>query len=81
MVGGLAQATCRDFDDITHRVLAITQLKRALSGHAFARGALFGLHSEEAITKKTSDRLHDQLEGLLDIIHEQSAAAWDAPTS
>jgi hypothetical protein len=79
IVGGLVQATCEDPedpDDRIHRALNITQLKRALSGHAYARGAIFGLHSDKAITKDQSDSLHNQLESLLDRIHALSEAAW-----
>jgi hypothetical protein len=79
IVGGLVQATCEDPedpDDKIHRALNITQLKRALSGHAYARGAIFGLHSDKAITKDQSDSLHNQLESLLGRIHALSEAAW-----
>lgn len=40
IVGGLAQATGSRLESRTGRALAITQLKRALKGHAFARGAI-----------------------------------------
>ena len=48
IVGGLAQGTHGDLDNVTSRALTITKLKRALTGHAYARGAVFGLRSEEA---------------------------------
>lgn len=76
MVGGIAQATYSDDNDITHRAIAITQLKRALSGHGFARGALFGLRSEEAITQERSTQLHDELKALLETIHQLAEKAW-----
>ena len=76
MVGGLVQATCGELDDITLRALAITQLKRALTGHAFARGAVFGLRSEEAITQEQSAQLHDNLKTLLTTIHALAEEAW-----
>lgn len=76
IVGGLVQATSDDLDDNIHRALAITQLKRALSGHAFARGAIFGLRSEESITQDQSEEFHEQLETLLTTIHELAETAW-----
>jgi uncharacterized protein (DUF2236 family) len=65
-------------DDVTSRSLAITQLKRALTGHAYARGAVFGLRAEEAITQVQSTELHAQLKSLLDKIHELAESAWSS---
>lgn len=76
IVGGLVQATSDEMDDNTGRALAITQLKRALSGHAYARAAVIGLRSEKAITDEQSKQLSKQLKSLLTIIHDRSAAAW-----
>ena len=76
MVGGLVQATSDSLDDNLHKALAITQLKRALSGHAFARGAIFGLRSEEAINHDQFEEFHRQLESILISIHELAEAAW-----
>ena len=76
-MGGLAQATDGEFDSRIDRAIAITQLKRALTGHAFAQGAVFGLRSANAINQETSTQLHDQLAALLAQIHELSSAAWD----
>jgi hypothetical protein len=76
MVGGLFQATSDSLDHNLHRALAITQLKRAFSGHAFARGAIFSLRSEEAITQEQSTQLHNDLESLLTTIHELAESAW-----
>ena len=70
IVGGLVQATCDKLDYINHRALAITQLKRALSCHAYARGAVFGLCSNQSITPEQSSILNDQLEANLTTIHE-----------
>ena len=61
--------------DRIDRAIAITQLKRALTGHAFAQGAVFGLRSANAINRETSTQLHDQLAALLVAIHELSSAA------
>jgi len=77
IMGGLAQATDGEFDSRIDRAIAITQLKRALTGHAFAQGAVFGLRSANAINQETSTQLHDQLAALLVAIHELSSAAWD----
>ena len=77
MLGGLVQATESRPDDRTGRALAITQLKRALSGHAFARGAVFGLSSENVIAKELSDDLNHHLESILASIHDLLREAWD----
>jgi hypothetical protein len=78
IMGGLAQATCLDLDDVTSRALAITQLKRALTGHAYARGAVFGLRAEQAMTQVQSTELHAQLKALLAKIHELAESAWSS---
>ncbi len=76
ILGGIVQATCDEPDDIALRALAITQLKRALKGHAFARGAVFGLRSDETITEEQSTQLHESLESLLTTIHSLAEQAW-----
>lgn len=76
IVGGLVQATSDEMDDNIGRALAITQLKRALSGHAYARASVIGLRSEKAITDEQSKQLFKQLKSLLAIIHDLSAVAW-----
>lgn len=76
IVGGLVQATCDEPDDVINQALTITQLKRALTAHAYARGAVFGLRGDMVITKDVSKQLHDQLESLLAIIHDLLEAAW-----
>ena len=78
IMGGLVQATSFDLDDITSRALAITQLKRAFTGHAYARGAVFGLRAEEAITQGQSTELRAQLGALLAEIHELAESAWSS---
>jgi hypothetical protein len=80
MLGGLAQATCDEDEDQFGRAWTISQLKRALSGHAYARGALFGLRSEEVISKEKSNELFQRLELILANIHELSAKAWGSET-
>ncbi len=79
IMGGLVQATSDDLDNRMHRSLAITQLKRALSGHAYARGAVFGLTSEKAITQEVAAQLHEQLDFILDSLHELMSDAWSEP--
>ncbi|QEG02629.1 hypothetical protein Mal15_67500 [Stieleria maiorica] len=76
MLGGVVQATSDDFSALTHRALAISQLKRALAGHAYARGAIFGLRSAEVISQEQSSAFHDQLESLLGTIHQLTEDAW-----
>ena len=78
IAGGLAQATGDESEDVTSRALTITQLKRALTAHAYARGAVFGLRSEDAITQAEATELHAQLAALLNTIHELAESAWSA---
>jgi len=80
VVGGLVQATCDGHDDRSDRALAIVQLKRALKGHAFCRGAIFGLRGINQLDDATSDRFHDELAAILESIHDLMAAAWDETT-
>lgn len=77
IVGGLVQATCDTVDTRSARAHAITQLKRALTGHAFARGAIFGMRSADAISEETSSQLHEQLVEILKTIHQLAEKAWD----
>jgi hypothetical protein len=77
IVGGLVQATHDGHDARSDRALAIVQLKRALKGHAFCRGAIFGLRGTDQIDKMNSDRFHEELEAILESIHDLMAAAWD----
>jgi len=59
-MGGLAQALSREEDDdLDNYGLRVTQLKRALRGVAFARGALFQLRS--AVTAEEFDELSGTL--------------------
>jgi hypothetical protein len=76
MMGGLVQATCDDMADRMDRALAISQLKRALNGHGFARGAVFGLSGENIISEEQSDSLHTQLQTILSHIHSLAERAW-----
>jgi hypothetical protein len=68
MMGGLAQALSgsEDRDDLG---LRITQLKRALRGAAFARGALFPLRS--AVTAEQFDELRDTLRRMEEGIFQE----------
>jgi hypothetical protein len=70
-MGGLAQALSErgEEDDPDEYGLRVTQLKRALRGAAFARGALFPLRS--AVSTEQLDDLHRTLEQLEEgIFHE-----------
>jgi hypothetical protein len=87
MLGGIVQATCDEGDiedgdgeDHLARAWAISQLKRALSGLAYARGAVFGLRSEEIISDSLARELFEQLESILATIQELSAKAWGSET-
>lgn len=62
VMGGLAQALSRREEGIDDYGLRVTQLKRALRGAAFARGALFGLR--DAVTAAQFDELQRTLEQL-----------------
>jgi hypothetical protein len=63
-MGGLAQALPRrgEEDDPDYYGLCVTQLKRALRGVAFARGAIFSLRS--AVTDEQFAELHRRLEQM-----------------
>ena len=77
IIGGLVQATTEPNIERYERAHSIVQLKRALKGHGFARGAVFGLRDCEAIGKETIDRMHDELESILESIHQLLAEVWD----
>jgi hypothetical protein len=74
VMGGLAQALSGrgdDEDNPDEYGLRVTQLKRALRGAAFARGALFGLRA--AVTDEQFAELHRTLEQMeQDIFQEIS---------
>jgi hypothetical protein len=68
-MGGLAQALSRRDDDIEDYGLCVVQLKRALRGVAFARGALFPLRS--TISAEQFDEVYRVLTQLeTDILSE-----------
>ena len=77
IVGGLVQSTSYELDGTMHRALTITQLKRAFTGHAYARGAVFGLNSENAITKDVASDLHTDLERILESLYKLMSDAWN----
>jgi hypothetical protein len=72
MVGGLAQALGPE-EEMVNYGLSIVQLKRALRGAAHAEGALYPLHSEGVIDKRTSDELHDAFHSFQTDIYGQLA--------
>jgi hypothetical protein len=68
-MGGLAQALGRRDDDGEDYGLCVVQLKRALRGAAFARGALFPLRS--ILSKEQFDELFRTLQEMeTDIVSE-----------
>lgn len=77
IVGGLVQATCGRLESRTDRALAITQLKRALKGHAFARGAIIALRASDAVDEAASERLLNDLAEIRISIHQLLTEAWD----
>jgi len=80
VLGGLVQATSDPHrSDDLHRRLSIVQLKRAIKGGGFARGAIFGLRSGDQIDKATSHRWHDQLGHIMDQIQQLLADVWSLP--
>jgi hypothetical protein len=68
LMGGLSQATARYSDDEEEALdvhllgLHVVQLKRALRGAAFARGALFQFR--DIVPKPTLDELHETLKNM-----------------
>lgn len=75
-IGGLVQATSRADDDRMNRALAITQLRRALRGHAFATGAITALHGLDGLDNQPAQAMLSQLKVILQYIHNLSATAW-----
>lgn len=75
-IWSLLSADGQQFGDRMDRSLSISQLKRALNGHAFARGAVFGLRREGTITQDQSDSLHTQLKSILSNVHSLVEKAW-----
>ena len=80
IVGGLAQATGDRLESRTGRALAITQLKRSLKGHAFARGAIIALRASGTVGEATSERLLSDLAEIRISIHTLLTEAWDEQT-
>lgn len=76
LLGGLVQATAEEVSEIIERAHAISQLKRAVKAHGFARGAVFGLFGEGQISLEQSNELHGHLGSLHTMIHELIEQAW-----
>jgi hypothetical protein len=73
-MGGLAQALSRhgdDEDDLDDYGLRVTQMKRALRGAAFARGALLSLRA--AATAEQFDEVYRTLKQLEQDIFQETA--------
>lgn len=73
LCGGLAQALSERIEGFDDRGLRIVQLKRALRGAAFARGALFNLSG--AIPKTEFHALHDALDEISDEVYNELGRA------
>lgn len=64
LMGGLAQAFCPGLTDGVGRGLALVQLKRALRGAAFVKGALFPLRQTGRLSERDLAELRATIEGL-----------------
>lgn len=78
ILGGLVQATAGNnyAGDSSQRAAAIAQLKRALHGHGYARGAVAGLIREDLLSADQAEHLRAELARVLMGIHELCAVAW-----
>ena len=75
-MGGLAQALSHRDDDAVDHGLRVVQLKRALRGAAFARGALFPLRS--TMSEEQFDELFRMLQQMeTDIVSELGKVRFD----
>lgn len=83
MSGGLVQAlSINEYDiDGLQRGLALVQLKRALRGAAFARGALYPLHMEGRLSESDFEELQATLKQLDEGIFEQLSRIRDERAS
>lgn len=81
ITGGLAQAlTGRDTPlDSFARGLCLVQLKRALRGAAFARGAVYPLQAAAVLSSNHCDELQQDLTRLVDGIHVELARIRETP--
>jgi hypothetical protein len=78
LCGGLAQALSESIEGFDDRGLRIVQLKRALRGAAFARGALFNLSSSGALAKKDFETLHETLDEISDEVYRELGRARES---
>ena len=76
VLGGLAQATFALDSDEPERALAITQLKRAITAHAYASGAQIALTDSQLLNEAQSQNFLELFNSLLTSIHQLTATAW-----
>lgn len=77
LIGGLAQALSSSPSDVVG--LSTVQLKRALRGTAFARGALIPLQIEGILPKEACHQLASELEFIAAEIQDELARLRDRP--
>ena len=76
LLGGLVQATGREFDSRSERAAVIVQLKRALKGLAFCRGGVYGLRAAELLDETSHREIQEELRKILEHLHELLNQAW-----
>ena len=76
-MGGLVQATSIPGNDLAMRAYGIAQLRRALKGLAYFRGAVFGLSSAKFIERELLESWLDSHDQLIGVVQELLAKAWD----
>ena len=77
VMGGLVQATSLPQSERGDRAYAIVQLRRALKGLAYFRGAIFGLRVDGWIDVEAAESFHRDHHFLLESTHGLLGQAWD----
>ncbi|MFO0925005.1 MAG: hypothetical protein U0905_21270 [Pirellulales bacterium] len=77
VVGGIVQASVRVDGSRMDRAYSIVQLRRALRGLAFFRGALFAMRSNGTLDEERFQEYQGEFFLLLEAIHQMLDDAWD----
>lgn len=77
VVGGIVQASVRVDGSRMDRACSIVQLRRALRGLAFFRGALFAMRSNGTLEEDRFQEYQGEFFLLLEAIHQMLDDAWD----
>ena len=77
VIGGSVQATSLPQSERGDRAYAIVQLRRALKGLAYFRGAIFGLRADGVIDVEAAESFYRDHDFLLESTHGLLAKAWD----